>query len=292
MADMGKVRGWLRQRERADGVNWLWCYQHERPSDGKIVENAVKLGPVADIGDETAAWIRVGELGLKAKYFQNAARGQQAFGRLANHYIEHGLPFNKRNGKRKGKGTIYLYLHALNDFILPRWRDDIAAKIKPLSIRDWLYSLHDDEDYDWQTLSKLKMIMGQVFDHADTHDLEACRNPIKNVMVPGSEDTDREVRVLEPQETLAVIKRLDYPEKILVVLVAVTAVRFSGSMSTSKVEVFASSKRSVSQKSPKPKPNRPKPMCRCVSCWRSISNTGEARRPITGTATSCSRARS
>jgi integrase len=146
---------------------------------------------------------------------------------LANHYIEHGLPFNKRNGKRKGKGTIYLYLHALNDFILPRWRDDIAAKIKPLSIRDWLYSLHDDEDYDWQTLSKLKMIMGQVFDHADTHDLETCRNPIKNVMVPGSEDTDREVRVLEPQETLAVIKRLYYPEKILVVLVAVTAVRIS-----------------------------------------------------------------
>jgi hypothetical protein len=69
MADMGKVRGWLRQRERADGMIWLWCYQRERPSDGKIVENAVKLGPVADIGDETAAWIRVGELGLKAKVF-------------------------------------------------------------------------------------------------------------------------------------------------------------------------------------------------------------------------------
>ena len=54
-----KARGWLRQRERADGMIWLWCYQRQRERDGEMVENAVRLGLVADIGDdETSAWLK------------------------------------------------------------------------------------------------------------------------------------------------------------------------------------------------------------------------------------------
>jgi len=47
MAD--KVKGWLRERERAEGMAYLWCYQRLRPSDGKMVENSIPLGLVADI---------------------------------------------------------------------------------------------------------------------------------------------------------------------------------------------------------------------------------------------------
>ncbi len=225
MAD--KINGWLRQRERADGMAWLWCHQQLRPSDGKMVENTMRLGLVAEIGDENGAWRRVGELRLIEKYIANPTNGQPTFGWLTNHYINHGLPFNKRNGKRKGKGTIYCYQHALDGFILPRWQDEVAAKIKPLAIRDWLYDLHDDEDYDWQTVSKIKMVMGQVFKHADLHELEICRNPISRVLVPGSEDKDKEVRVLQPQETWQIISRLQDPERTLVVLIAATALRIS-----------------------------------------------------------------
>lgn len=32
------------------------------------------------------------------------------------------------------------YQHDLDEFILPRWNDEVAAKIKPLAVRDWLYS--------------------------------------------------------------------------------------------------------------------------------------------------------
>lgn len=49
------VNGWLRQRMRADGMTWLWCYQRLRPGDGKMVENSFPLGLVAEIGDEEAA---------------------------------------------------------------------------------------------------------------------------------------------------------------------------------------------------------------------------------------------
>jgi len=64
------------------------------------------------------------------------------------------LPFNKRNGHRKSKGTIYCYQHVLEDIIIPRWKNEVAPKIKPLSIRDWLFNLHDGDGYDWQTVSK------------------------------------------------------------------------------------------------------------------------------------------
>ncbi len=145
MAD--KVKGWLRKKKRAGGMTWLWCYQKLRPGDGKMVENSVTVGLVSEVGnDDSAAWRQVGTLNLLEKYISNPVNGQPTFGWLANHYINDGLPFNKRNGHRKAKGTIYCYQHALDEFILPRWKDEVAAKVKPLSIRDWLFNLHDESD--------------------------------------------------------------------------------------------------------------------------------------------------
>ena len=46
MANICKVRGWLRQRERAGGMTWLWCHQRLREGDGAMVENTVSLGLV------------------------------------------------------------------------------------------------------------------------------------------------------------------------------------------------------------------------------------------------------
>ena len=71
------------------------------------------------------------------------------------------------------------------------------------------------------------MVMGQVFDHADIYDLETCRNPVTKVCVPGSEDEDREVRILQPEETWQIFSRLQDPERTLVVLIAATGVRIS-----------------------------------------------------------------
>jgi integrase len=71
------------------------------------------------------------------------------------------------------------------------------------------------------------MVMGQVYDHADVHDLETCRNPVSKVCVPGSEDEDREIRILQPEETWLIISRLQDPERTLVVLIAATGVRIS-----------------------------------------------------------------
>ena len=102
MAD--KATGWLRKRERADGMTWLWCYQKLRTSDGVMVENSVKLGLISDIEDETSAWLKVGELGLISKYINNSICPNPTFGDLCTIYIKEGLPFRKKGWSSQNQG--------------------------------------------------------------------------------------------------------------------------------------------------------------------------------------------
>jgi hypothetical protein len=129
MANICRARGWLRQRDRADGMTWLWCYQRLRESDGEMVENAVRLGLVANIGDdETSAWLKVGELGLIEKCINQPLSGSPTFGDLCAAFVKDGLPFRKKDGRRKAKGTIETYEYHINNHILARWRNVVAEE--------------------------------------------------------------------------------------------------------------------------------------------------------------------
>ncbi len=190
---------------------------------------------------------------------------------MANHYIRDELPFNKRNGKRKSKGAVYNYQHSLDELILPRCENEVRPESSPCR-PELFYSIHDEQDNDWPTVSKIKMIMEQVFSHADMYDLENCRNPIQKVMIPGSENADRKTRVLQSEETLEIVSRLEFPEKVLVVLITATAARISKALALqwkahkiSMISASRLSKRFIWQRSPPPRPNRPKLVCRVVS---------------------------
>lgn len=225
MAD--KVKGWLRERERAEGMTYLWCYQRLRPSDGKMVENAIPLGLVADIGDEIGAWILVGELRLVEKHINRQLSGRPTFGELCTAYVKDGLPFRKKDGHRKGKGTIETYQYHIDNLILPRWETAIAEEMKPLLIRNWLYDLHDGDDYSWETCSKTAGIMSLVFDFVDHNELFSIRNPMDKVTIPASEDEHPTLRLLTPQEVFLLMGRLPNPVNIAVLLVGATGVRIS-----------------------------------------------------------------
>jgi hypothetical protein len=160
-----KINGWLRQRIRANGMTWLWCYQRLRPGDGKMVENFFPLGLVTEIGDEAAAWRRIGELGLVEKYKTQTLSGKPTFGELCAAYVKDGLPFRKKDGRKKGKGTIETYQYHIDNIILPRWRNDIAGEMKPLAI------LHDGDAYRWETCSKTAGIMSLMFDFVDHNEI-------------------------------------------------------------------------------------------------------------------------
>jgi integrase len=224
---VNKVRGWLRSRMRAEGMTWLWCYQRLRSSDGRMVENSVPLGLVDEIGDEDAAWIRVGKLRLIEKHINLPLSGMPTFGDLCAAYVKDGLPFRKKDGRRKGKGTIETYQYHINNLILPRWRDVVAEEMKPLAIRNWLFDLHDGYDYHWETCSKTAGIMSLVFDFVDHNELHSIRNPMDKVTIPASEEEHPEVKLLSPEEVFRLMARLPSPVNIAVLLVAVTGVRIS-----------------------------------------------------------------
>lgn len=224
---VNKVRGWLRVRMRAEGMTWLWCYQRLRSNDGRMVENSVPLGLVDEIGDEDAAWIRVGELRLIEKHINLPLSGKPIFGDLCAAYVKDGLPFRKKDGRRKGKGTIETYQYHINNLILPRWRNVVAEEMKPLAIRNWLFELHDGDDYHWETCSKTAGIMSLVFDFVDHNELHSIRNPMDKVTIPASEEEHPEVKLLSPEEVFRLMARLPSPVNIAVLLVAVTGVRIS-----------------------------------------------------------------
>ena len=224
-----KINGWLRQRMRADGMTWLWCYQRLRPGDGKMIENSFPLGLVTQIGDEeAAAWRRVGELGLVEKYITLTLSGNPTFGELCATYVKDGLPFRKKDGRRKNTGTVETYQYHIDNIILHRWRNDIAGEMKPLAIRNWLYDLHDGDDYHWETCSKTAGIMSLVFDFVDHNEICSIRNPMDKVTIPASEEEHPEIRPLSPDEVFPLIERLPNPINIAVLLVAATGGAYFG----------------------------------------------------------------
>jgi integrase len=222
-----KISGWLRQRERASGMTWLWCFQINK--NGRMVENSIPLGLVSAIGaKESHAWQIVGELKLVDKYINNPISNKPTFGELMAAYVKDGLPFRKKDGKRKCLGTIETYEYHIDSHILPRWRDVVVTEMKPLAILRWLYDLHDGEDYVWDTCSKIKGIVSLVFDFCDLHEIYTGRNPVDKVTIPASEDGNgEELALLKPEQVWALLERLPCPVRIAVLLVATTGLRVS-----------------------------------------------------------------
>lgn len=170
---------------------------------------------------------KVGELGLISKHISNSICPNPTFGDLCTIYIKEGLPFRKKDGRRKTKGTIETYTYHLNNHILPRWKNELAVQMKPIAIRNWLFELHDSDDYAWETCSKIAGTMSLVFSFVDHNEVFSIRNPMDKVTIPASEEEHEEIEVLLPEQVASLLECLSYPMKIAVLLVAVTGVRIS-----------------------------------------------------------------
>jgi hypothetical protein len=85
--------------------------------------------------------------------------------------------------------------------------------MKPLLIRNWLYGLHDDQDYAWETCTKIKGIMSLIFDFVDIHEVYTISNPVLKVTIPATEDFHDNVVLLKPEQVMALTERLVDPVK-------------------------------------------------------------------------------
>jgi integrase len=225
---------------RANGLTWIYRFQTTRPSDGARVENTRVIGLVKDIGaSEAAAWKEVGRLGLDNNIERQLGR-KPTFRKLAEHFRTHDL--KKESGVAvRAPETINTNELLLDRWILPRWGNEFASEMKPLEIEAWFDSLvstpqlDNDKPLAWTSITKIKSIMGQVFKHAQRHELVPAAidkdgRPTNPVLLARSEaGSDYEAAVVTPEQMMVILSELDKPETrlewTLALLHASTALR-------------------------------------------------------------------
>jgi integrase len=144
-----------------------------------------------------------------------------------------------------------------------------------LAIRNWLYDLHDGDDYSWETCSKTAGIMSLMFDFVDHNEIYSIRNPMDKVTIPASEEEHPAIRLLSPEEVFALMGRLPHAISIAVLLVAATGLRVSEFLalgwrhvlrSESKISVEQVFRRGEILKRTKTKASKaPVPMCEALA---------------------------
>ena len=217
------AKGSVIQKQRTNGMTWIYRYQTTRPLDGKRVENTKIIGLVKRIGtSEAAAWREVGRLGLDNNIDQSNGC-KPTFRQLAEHFRQHEL--KKQSGiAMKAEETVVVAELLLDRWVLPRWGDKKAADIKPLEIEAWFEALTSQPygkkktPLTWPFVAKLKSIMAQVFKHAQRHELipaaiDKDGRPTNPVVLARSESgSSYEAVVVIPEQMIVILNELDSPE--------------------------------------------------------------------------------
>jgi integrase len=193
----------------------VWYFRFRR--DGKEV--AIKLGTFPT---KAAARREVDRLGLREQAnapLTNDKAVPVTFGRVVGMWLKKELS-TQAVTSQKGVRS-YLRCH-----ILPKWRRIPVNEIKPKDLRDWLYSLHDDEELNGETVKKIKNTMGAIFAFGMFEEL-ALSNPARGWRLKGMK-SDYEPVIVPPSDTMRIIDALESPlHKVLVLLVACTGLRAS-----------------------------------------------------------------
>ncbi len=227
------AKGSVIQKQRANGMTWIFRFQTTRPSDGKRVENTKPIGLVKDLGaSEAAAWREVGRLGLDIE--PNHSTNQTTFRDLVEHFRN--VELRKLRGVRvKAAETVSTHEILLDRWILPRWGETLLTDIKSLAIEAWFESLINPGGLKWPSVVKIKSIMNQVFAHAQRYELIPATigqdgRPTNPVLLARTESaSEYEAIAVSPEQMITILAELDFLETrlewALALLHAATALR-------------------------------------------------------------------
>lgn len=192
----------------------MWYFRYRRNG----YEVAVKIGIFPT---KAAARREVDRLCLREQAnapLTNDKAVPVTFGRLVGLWLKKELS-TQAVTSQKGIRS-YLRCH-----ILPKWRRIPLNEIKPKDLRDWLCSLHDDEELNGD-VKKIKNTMGAIFAFGMFEEL-AFSNPARGWRLKGMK-SDYEPVIVSPSDTMRIIDALVNPlYKVLVLLVACTGLRAS-----------------------------------------------------------------
>lgn len=201
------AKGWFRRKKGKLVYFWYNALGSERSKT---------LGPATMTDDE--GWVKVGELGLDQRVGRPDATNA-TFGEVLNHYLIYG---KTKTGEDKDDSTKKTEGRNARNY-LSHWGDCVAKDIEPLEIQQWL----DKQSYGLR--SKLRNMMSAVYNHGQKWGYIPRgeeHNPMKLVSAPCR--SEFEAVQLSGTEAAAVIRHISDPlVKVLVILIAVTAMRIS-----------------------------------------------------------------
>ncbi len=219
---MSYQRGSIRTLHRKGGDIWVLRYRVTQP-DGSRMEKIEHIGLVRDFPKERDARREADRLGLLVRINEPLRDTRIRFDALAEHYLK--ADFGENAVRPKSDNTIAVTNHVVRNYLVPRWRNQIADEIKSLDIQRWFRSLHDDSGLAWTTISKMRGIMSRIYKVGILHE-KVSKNPVQHVETRSQ--TAYRAIVLSPAQTFAILKSLiNILHFTLVLTCAATALRAS-----------------------------------------------------------------
>jgi len=212
----------------------MWLLRFRVRKDGRRVENGVTVGSLADFPTKQDAWKEVDRLGVRA-FINKDNQTEITMTKVLADYTDkvHGLEYDLSirdwksvKGSRRAKTTTDSTKSYVKNRIMPQWGSRIADKITKRDLRDWLYLLRDDGELAGPTVSKIKTMIGTIYNWAQFESL-VTTNPVAGWRL---EDvgSDYVPVIVEPDQVKQIIALLPNPmHQMLVLICASTAIRAS-----------------------------------------------------------------
>jgi integrase len=149
-----------------------------------------------------------------------ASKGVALIKDIAEMYIESHL--SRRNKislpTRAGETSI------INVHIIPAWGELRLNELEPRVVEDWLYATFDA----WWTMRGVKKVLGALYTKAEQWGYweESKKSPISRVQI-GSKEYKRERRILNEEETVRVLARIEQPYLLICETCIATGTRAS-----------------------------------------------------------------
>ncbi|HKV82717.1 MAG TPA: tyrosine-type recombinase/integrase [Candidatus Sulfotelmatobacter sp.] len=212
----------------------MWLLRFRVRKDGRRVENGTILGSLIEYPTKEDAWKEVDRLGIRA-FINKDAGTEVIMTRVLTEYMNkvHGLEYDLSirswetvKDSRRAKTTTDSTKSYVKNHIMPQWGNRAADSITKRDLRDWLYLLRDDGELAGPTISKIKTMIGTIYNWAQFEGL-VTTNPATGWRL---EDvgSDYVPVIVEPEQVKEIIALLPNPmHQMLVLVCASTAIRAS-----------------------------------------------------------------
>jgi integrase len=210
----------------------MWLLRFRVRKDGRRVENGTIIGSLTEFPTKEDAWKEVDRLSIRAFINKDSAPDVTMTRVLAEYMNKvHGLEYDLSTrsweavrGSRRAKTTTASTKSYVTNHIMPQWASHVADKITKRDLRDWLYLLRDDGELAGPTVSKIKTMIGTIYNWAQFEGL-VTTNPATGWRL---EDvgSDYVPVIVEPEQVKQIIMLLSNPmHQMLVLVCASTAIR-------------------------------------------------------------------